>query len=158
MSWQMPAFLATSRSRKVSSSRPACNTEHIWDQPEICRQTKQNKTKDHWSINNINVQETQATQSGRLCLCLGAGFFFIFSFPCSSSCLFAFCLFVCLLACFCFFKTGFLRVGISGYPGTHSVDKAVFELRDLLASAFLRPGLKVCTVTATYLLFLYPLH
>ena len=38
-------------------------------------------------------------------------------------------LFVCL-----FFQTGFLCVALS-YPGTHSVDQAVLELRDLPASA-----------------------
>jgi hypothetical protein len=41
-----------------------------------------------------------------------------------------FCLFVCL---FVFFKTGFLCS--PGCPGTHSVDQADLELRNLPASA-----------------------
>ena len=39
----------------------------------------------------------------------------------------------------------------TGGPGTHSVNQASLELRDLPASASLVLGLKVCTTTTTEL-------
>jgi hypothetical protein len=53
-------------------------------------------------------------------------------------------LFVCL---FCFFQD---RISLCspGYPGTHSVDQAGLELRNLPASASRVLGLKVCATTA----------
>jgi hypothetical protein len=39
----------------------------------------------------------------------------------------------------------------SGYPGTHSVDQAGLELRNLPASASLVLGLKVYVTTTCYL-------
>jgi hypothetical protein len=48
--------------------------------------------------------------------------------------------------CFCFFRD---RVFLCspGCPGTHSVDQAGLELRDLPASASLVLGLKACATT-----------
>jgi hypothetical protein len=65
---------------------------------------------------------------------------------------FCFCLFVCLfifwvfLFCFLFFRD---RVSLysSGCPGTHFVDQAGLELRNLPASASQVLGLKVCATT-----------
>jgi hypothetical protein len=57
------------------------------------------------------------------------------------------CLFVCLVFCFVLF----LRQGFSVYPGcsgTHSVDQAGLELRNLPASAFQVLGSKACATTA----------
>jgi hypothetical protein len=54
-----------------------------------------------------------------------------------------------LLGVFCFlffFKTGFLCS--PGCAGTHSVDQAGLELRNLPASASRVLGLKACTTTA----------
>jgi hypothetical protein len=42
----------------------------------------------------------------------------------------------------------FLRQGFSGCPGTHFVDQAGLELRNLPASASRVLGLKACTTTA----------
>jgi hypothetical protein len=44
-----------------------------------------------------------------------------------------------------------------GYSGTHSVDQAGLELRNLPASASQVLGLKVCTTTAHYKCFSLPL-
>jgi hypothetical protein len=46
---------------------------------------------------------------------------------------------------FVFFETGFLCS--PGYPGTHSVDQAVLELRNPPASASQVLGLKACAIT-----------
>jgi hypothetical protein len=53
------------------------------------------------------------------------------------------CLFCLFLFCFCFlfFETGFLRS--PGHSGTHFVDQAGLELRNLPAFRVL--GLKACT-------------
>jgi hypothetical protein len=56
-------------------------------------------------------------------------------------------LFVCLLL-----ETGFLCLPCC--PGTHSIDQAGLELRNLPASASLVLGLKVCATTAWQYLFL----
>jgi hypothetical protein len=72
--------------------------------------------------------------------------------------------FVCLFVCVCFWfglvwfglvwfgLVWFFRDRVSlyspGCPGTHSVDKAGLELRNLPASASQVLGLKVCTTTA----------
>jgi hypothetical protein len=48
-----------------------------------------------------------------------------------------------------------------GCPGTHSVDQASLELRDLLDSASQMLGLKACTTTARILFFFLiatPIH
>jgi hypothetical protein len=50
------------------------------------------------------------------------------------------------LSFFLFFKIGFL----SGCPGTHSVDQAGLELRNLPASASQVLGLKACITTAQH--------
>jgi hypothetical protein len=58
-----------------------------------------------------------------------------------------FCFFFVLFCfCFCFFRD---RVFLCspGCPGTHSVDQAGLELRDLPASASLVLGLKACATT-----------
>jgi hypothetical protein len=47
--------------------------------------------------------------------------------------------------CFCFFETEFLCS--PGCPGTHSVDQADLELRNLPASASRVLGLKACATT-----------
>ena len=53
--------------------------------------------------------------------------------------------FFCLLFdCFLFFKTGFLSMCSPGCPGTHFVDQADLELRNLPASAFKVLRLKMC--------------
>jgi hypothetical protein len=58
---------------------------------------------------------------------------------------------------FFFFFLVFLRQGVSlcslGCPGTHFVEQAGLELRDLPASASQVLGLKVCTTTPGYLFF-----
>jgi hypothetical protein len=56
-----------------------------------------------------------------------------------------FCLFVCLFVCL-FFQD---RISLcsSGCPGTHSVDQAGLELRNLPASASQVLGLKACSTT-----------
>jgi hypothetical protein len=51
-----------------------------------------------------------------------------------------------------FFKTGFLCS--PGCPGTHFVNQAGLELRNLPASASQVLGLKVCTTTARHGIFL----
>jgi hypothetical protein len=71
--------------------------------------------------------------------------------------LFCFCSFVLLflfgLVWFGFFFFFFPETELSlGYPGTHSVEHAVLELRNLPASAFQVLGLKVCATT-TQLIF-----
>jgi hypothetical protein len=48
---------------------------------------------------------------------------------------------------FCYFETGFFLCS-PGCPGTHSVDQAGLELRDLPASASRALGSKACTTTA----------
>jgi hypothetical protein len=69
---------------------------------------------------------------------------------CKSKC-FIFCLFcfgffvVVVVAVVVFFKTGFLCS--PGCPGTHFVDQAGLELRNLPASASQVLGLKVCATT-----------
>jgi hypothetical protein len=55
-------------------------------------------------------------------------------------------LFVCL-----FFETGFLRA--PHCPGTHSVDQAGLELRNLSTSSSQVLGLKVCTTTPAVFCF-----
>jgi hypothetical protein len=45
------------------------------------------------------------------------------------------------------FETGFLCIS-PGFPGTHSVDQAGLELRNLPASASRVLGLKACATTA----------
>jgi hypothetical protein len=57
--------------------------------------------------------------------------------------LFCFVLFCFVLFCFV------LRQGFPGCPGTHFVDQAGLELRNLPASAFQVLGLKACTTTPT---------
>jgi hypothetical protein len=66
-----------------------------------------------------------------------------------------FCLFVCFwVFCFFVFVFGFLvfrdRVSLYslGCPGTHSIDQAGLELRNLPVSAYQVLGLKTCTTTA----------
>jgi hypothetical protein len=49
---------------------------------------------------------------------------------------------------FVFFETGFFCVAC---PGTHSVDQAGLELRNLPASAFQVLGLKVCATTPGFI-------
>ena len=56
------------------------------------------------------------------------------------------CFILFLLACLCF-ETGFLCCN-SDCPGTHSVDQAGLELRELPASASQVLGLKVYATTA----------
>jgi hypothetical protein len=53
----------------------------------------------------------------------------------------------CLFVCFCFFED---RVSLysPGCPGTHFVDQAGLELRNLPASASRVLGLKACATTA----------
>jgi hypothetical protein len=45
------------------------------------------------------------------------------------------------------FKKDRVSLCSPGCPGTHSVDQAGLELRDLSASAFLGLGLKACATT-----------
>jgi hypothetical protein len=52
-----------------------------------------------------------------------------------------------LFICFWFFETGFLCIA-PACPGTHSVDQAGLELRNLPASASRVLGLKACATTA----------
>jgi hypothetical protein len=55
-------------------------------------------------------------------------------------------LFCFVLFCFVlFFETGFLCVALPGCPGTHSVDQAGLEFRNLPASASRMLGLKAGT-------------
>jgi hypothetical protein len=49
---------------------------------------------------------------------------------------------------FCFVFLRQVSLCSPGYPGTHSVDQAGLELRNLPASASQVLGLKVCTTTA----------
>jgi hypothetical protein len=64
------------------------------------------------------------------------------------------CLLAILFACFVLlFETGFLCS--LGCLGTHSVDQAGFELRDLPASPSQVLGLKVCTTTSWPNAFFY---
>ena len=75
---------------------------------------------------------------------------------------FCFCFVLFLFICFIvfiwfglvwFFFFFFPETELSlGYPGTHSVEHAVLELRNLPASAFQVLGLKVCATT-TQLIF-----
>ena len=62
---------------------------------------------------------------------------------------FNFCLFVCLFVCL-FSETGYLSM--SDYPGTHFVDQAGLELRNLPASASWVLGLKACATTPGFFL------
>jgi hypothetical protein len=64
-----------------------------------------------------------------------------------------FALFYCLFVLFCFVLFCFVfrdRVSLCspGCPGTHFVDQAGLELRNLPASASQELGLKACTTTA----------
>jgi hypothetical protein len=61
-------------------------------------------------------------------------------------------LFVCLFVCL-FFQDR-LSLCSSGCPGTHSVDQAGLELRNLPASAFQVLGLKACATIASLNFFL----
>jgi hypothetical protein len=70
-------------------------------------------------------------------------------------------LFVCLFVCFvfafvlfCLFFQDRVSLYSPGGPGTHFVDQAGFELRNLPASASRVLELKPCTTTAGSLLFL----
>jgi hypothetical protein len=56
-----------------------------------------------------------------------------------------------LFVCFLFFETGFLCS--PDCPGTHFVDQAGLELRNLPASASRMLGLKACTTTPGPLFF-----
>jgi hypothetical protein len=58
-----------------------------------------------------------------------------------------FILFICLFVCLFVFRD---RVSLCSpdYPGTHSVDQAGLELRNLPASASQVLGLQACTTTA----------
>jgi hypothetical protein len=62
-----------------------------------------------------------------------------------------------LVLIFFFFFSGFFRDRVSlyspGCPGTHSVDQAGLELRNLPASASQVLGLKACTITPALLVF-----
>jgi hypothetical protein len=51
------------------------------------------------------------------------------------------------------FETGFLCMYSSGCPGTHFVDQAGLELRNLPASASQMLGLKVCATMPGYLFY-----
>jgi hypothetical protein len=63
-------------------------------------------------------------------------------------CLFVFVLFV-FVFCFCFlFYQDRVSLCSPGCPGTHSVDQAGLELRNLPASASQVLGLKACATTA----------
>jgi hypothetical protein len=53
-----------------------------------------------------------------------------------------------LFVCFCFVFRDRVSLRIPGCPGTHFVDQAGLELRDLPASASQVLGLKACTTTA----------
>jgi hypothetical protein len=55
-------------------------------------------------------------------------------------------LFCFVFLCFCFLRQGFSDS--PGCPGTHSVDQAGLELRNLPASASQVLGLKACATTA----------
>ena len=60
-----------------------------------------------------------------------------------------FCLFVCLFVCFLFwFFSDRVSLCSPGCPGTHSVDQAGLELRNLPASASQMLGWKACPTTA----------
>jgi hypothetical protein len=74
-------------------------------------------------------------------------FFFFFGFLRQGFFVFCVCLFVCLF--FGFFWGGD-RVSLysPGCPGTHSVDQAGLELRNLPASASRVPGIKACATTS----------
>jgi hypothetical protein len=58
-----------------------------------------------------------------------------------------------ILLCVCIKKKASLWS--PGCPGTHSVDQAGLELRDLPASASKALGLKVCTTTTCIILFIF---
>ena len=58
-----------------------------------------------------------------------------------------FCLFVCLFVCLFLFFWDRVSLYSSGCPGTHSVDQAGLEHRNLPASASQVLGLKACTTT-----------
>jgi hypothetical protein len=66
-------------------------------------------------------------------------------------------LFVCLLACLlvCLFFQDRISLCIPGYPGTHFVDQAGLELRNLPASAFRVLGLKACATTPGFCFVFY---
>jgi hypothetical protein len=56
--------------------------------------------------------------------------------------------FVCLFVCFCFVFRDRVSLCSLGCPGTHSVDQADLELRNLPASVSQVLGLQACTTTA----------
>jgi hypothetical protein len=58
---------------------------------------------------------------------------------------FCFCFFVVVIVIFLFFEASLYSPGC---PGTHSVDQAGLELRNLPASASQILGLKACAITA----------
>jgi hypothetical protein len=63
-------------------------------------------------------------------------------------------LFFVVLFCFVLFCFVWDRISLNspGYPGTHSVDQAGLELRNLPASASQVLGLKACATTAQLVL------
>jgi hypothetical protein len=65
-----------------------------------------------------------------------------------------FCLFVCLFCfvLFCFVFRDRVSLYSLGCPGTHFVDQAGLELRNLLVSASQVLGLKACATTAQQLM------
>jgi hypothetical protein len=89
-------------------------------------------------------------------LTTGTGFF---GFVCLVGWFWFFCLFVCLFFVFCFFRD---RISLYSpdCPGTHSVDQAGLELRNLPASASQSQvlGLKVCTTTAWIFFFFLKIY
>jgi hypothetical protein len=72
-------------------------------------------------------------------------------------CLFVLFCFVLFLFCFFLFRDR-VSLYIPGCPGTHFVDQAGLELRNLPASASQVLGLKTCATTARQLLFFFPLQ
>jgi hypothetical protein len=90
-----------------------------------------------WELNSGPLEEQSVLLTTEPSLQPPASAFFLFVF------VFVF-FFVCL---FCFFETGFPLCS-PGCPGTHSVDQAGFEIRNLPASASQVLGLKACTTTA----------
>ena len=56
------------------------------------------------------------------------------------------CMCVCVCVCVCVFRDS-LSLYSPGCPGTHFVDQAGLELRDLSASASQVLGLKACATT-----------
>jgi hypothetical protein len=100
-----------------------------------------------WAIGVLFRKLSPVPMSSRLCHTFCSIKFSVYGFTLKS--LIHLDLSIFLFFFFFFFESGFLCVLCSpGCPGTHSVDQADLELRNLVASDSQVLGLMVCTITA----------